>query len=89
LHRFFDRLKKSTSQPTRYEPFTDHLKIGRLYDSGAFSSGTISDDFPRNLFKINWMALKSARPQGRQKRVTYNNMLGEKRLWVIGFVVGV
>jgi hypothetical protein len=31
------------------------------------------DYFPRNLLKIKRIALKSARPEQRQNRVTYNN----------------
>jgi hypothetical protein len=74
LHPFFDLLKRLATQPARHEPFTGHKKTGRLYDTDAFSSSTASADFLHNLFNINGMALKSARTERRQKRVTYNNM---------------
>jgi len=34
----------------------------------------VFDHFPRNLLKINLIALKSARFERRQNRVTYNNL---------------
>src|SRR5665213_4153131 len=48
--------------------------MGHLYDTNAFASGPAFDRFLRNILSINKMALKIARPERRQKRVTYNNM---------------
>jgi hypothetical protein len=74
LRPFFGPPKTSTLQPARYEAFTKGAKAGHLYDTDAFTSGTAADHFLRNSLKINLIAFKSARPEGRQKRVTYNNM---------------
>jgi len=74
LHVFSGHPKKPALQPARYEAFTKGAKIGHLCDSGVFGLDTKSDDFRRNSLKINRMALKSARTERRQKRVTYNNM---------------
>jgi hypothetical protein len=71
---FFRPTKKSALQPAQYEAFTNDAKTGHLYDTSVFASGPASDDFPRNSLRINRMALKSAQPERRQKRVTYNNM---------------
>jgi hypothetical protein len=71
---FFGTPKKSALQPARHQAFTKCAKIGHLYDTDAFASATDSDDFIRNSLNINKMALKRARPERRQKRVTYNNM---------------
>jgi hypothetical protein len=74
LRPFSGLPKQSNLQPARYEAFTKGAKTGHLYDTDAFTSGTAADHFSRNLLRINQMALKSAQPEGRQKRVTYNNM---------------
>jgi hypothetical protein len=74
LRPFFGIPKKSALQPIRHQAFTKGAKTGRLYDTSVFASGPASDDFLLNSLKINQMALKSARSERRQKRVTYNNM---------------
>jgi hypothetical protein len=74
LRHFFGAPKKPILQPARYQAFTKGAKTGHLYDTSVFASGPASDDFLRNSLRINRMALKSARPERRQKRVTYNNM---------------
>jgi hypothetical protein len=78
LRSFLGTPVKLGSQHTRHEPFTNDAKMGHLYDKSAFASAPASDDFPRNLLKINQIALKSARPVRGQNRVTYNNMPSAK-----------
>jgi hypothetical protein len=73
LRHFFGAPKKSILQPARHQAFTKGSKTGHLYDTDAFASATAFNHFLRNLLRINRMALKSARPERRQKRVTYNN----------------
>jgi hypothetical protein len=74
LYPFFGYLKNSTLQPARHQAFTRGAKTDHLYDTDAFASATAFDHFLRNLLRINQIALKSAQPERRQKRVTYNNM---------------
>jgi hypothetical protein len=73
LRPIFGAPKKSILQPARHQAFTKGAKAGHVYDTSVFASRPASDDFLRNSLKINSMALKSARPERRQKRVTYNN----------------
>jgi hypothetical protein len=74
LRPFFGAPKKSILQPARHQAFTNGAKTGHLYDMDAFASATAFAHFLRNSLKIKRMALKSARHERRQKRVTYNNM---------------
>jgi hypothetical protein len=74
LHHFFGLPKKFSLQLARHEAFTQSSKTGHVYDRGDFASGTASDNFLHNLLKINGMERKSARTEGCQNRVTYNNM---------------
>jgi hypothetical protein len=90
LRPLFAHPKKSSLQAARYEAFTNDAKTGHLCDRGDFASSKASDRFPRNLLKINRLALKSAQTQGRQNRVTYNNMpcaKPEKRAFFCGHPV--